>query len=180
MKKLRQIIILGAGGHAAVVIEIARLLGFEPAAIYDDREETHGKLVAAVEVKGRIAALPATLTGHACIAIGNNQVRKSICERLVSLTWPVLVHPAACVSSQARLGAGTVVCAGAVIQPNAVIGRQGIVNIGACVDHDSNTGDFAHLSGRTYVGPGSVIGDETTLPLGVIVPAFSTWQAPGS
>ena len=178
MKEQNPIIILGAGGHAAVVIEIARLRGFEPAAIYDDREETHGNFVAAVEVKGRIADLPANLSGYASIAIGNNLVRKSLAERLVSLTWPVLVHPAACVSSQARLGPGTVVCAGAVIQPNAVIGRQCIVNIGACVDHDSHTGDFAHLSGRTYVGPGAVIADEATLPLGEIVPAFSTWQSP--
>ena len=171
----KDIIILGAGGHAAVVIEIARLCGYRPVAVFDDREESRGKMIAGVEVKGRIAELAAEMTGNACIAIGNNEVRKSIAGRLAAFEWPVLIHPAASVSPQARIGMGTVICAGAVIQPNASVGSHVIVNIGACVDHDSMIGDFGHLAGRTYVGAAAEVGAAVMVPAGTVIQAFSSW-----
>lgn len=157
VKKENGIIILGAGGHAAVVIEIARACGFEPTAIYDDNPAAAGRTIAGVAVAGRIAELSDSLMGNVFIAIGNNQVRKSLFERFSQAVWPVLVHPHAAVSSLANLGVGSIVCAGAVIQPNAVLGRQVIVNIGACVDHDSRVGDFCHITAMSYVGVGKIV-----------------------
>ncbi len=173
--------IFGAGGHAAVVIEIARLCGFRPVAIFDDREDSRGKMVAGVEVRGRIADLSEDWRGLGCIAIGNNEVRKSIATRLAAFDWPILIHPAACVSPLARIGVGTVICAGAVIQPNASVGSHVIVNIGACVDHDSAIGDFSHIAGRTYVGAGATVGETLVVPAGTVIPAFGSWpvKTPG-
>ncbi len=175
----KNIIILGAGGHAPVVIEIARACGFVVSAIYDDNPASVGKSVAGVAVAGRIADLPDSLTGNAFIAIGNNAVRRSLCERFADLTWPVLVHPQACVSALARLDAGAIVCAGAVLQPNAVIGRQVIVNIGACVDHDSRVGDFCHIGAMAYVPVNSEIGAGSHLQPGSR-PPFAARIPPGS
>ncbi len=161
VKKENGIIILGAGGHAPVVIEIARACGFEPIAIYDDNSAAAGRTIADVIVAGRISDLPDDLTGNVFIAIGNTQVRKSLFERFSQAAWPVLIHPHAAVSSLASLGVGSIVCAGAVIQPNAVLGRQVIVNVGACVDHDSRVGDFCHITAMSYVGVGKIV-DSTT------------------
>lgn len=175
----KNIIIFGAGGHAPVVIEIARACGFEVCAIYDDNPASVGKSIAGVAVAGRIADLPDSLTGNAFIAIGNNAVRRSLCERFANLTWPVLVHPQACVSSLASLGAGSVVCAGAVVQPNAIIGRQVVVNIAACVDHDSRVGDFCHIGAKAYVSVNSEVGADCQLRPGSLLP-FATSIPPGS
>lgn len=166
-------IILGAGGHSAVVIEIARACGFEPVAIYDDSAGTLGKTVAGVRVKGRIFDLPADLQGNACIAIGNNQVRKNIACHLASLTFPTLIHPSACVSQMAHIDSGAVVCAGALIQPNATIGRQAIVNIGACIDHDSRIGDFAHVGARACAGVSCRLGEGAHAGIGAIIRPFA-------
>lgn len=179
MNNDKNIIILGAGGHAPVVIEIARACGFTVTAIYDDNPASIGKSISGVAVAGRIAELPDSLTGNAFIAIGNNAVRRSLCERFAGLAWPVLVHPHACVSSLASLGAGSIVCAGAVVQPNAVLGRQVIVNIGACVDHDSQIGDFSHLGAKAYVSVNAEIGAECHLRPGCLLP-FAAKLPPGS
>ncbi len=153
-----------------MVIEIARACGFVVTAIYDDNPASVGKSVAGVTVVGRIADLPDSLTGNAFIAIGNNAVRRNLCERFAGLTWPVLMHPHACVSSLAGLGAGSIVCAGAVVQPNAMIGRQVVVNIGACVDHDSRIGDFCHIGAKAYVSVNAEIGTECHLRPGCLLP----------
>lgn len=176
---LKGIIIFGAGGHAPVVSEIARACGFEVRAIYDDNPASVGKSVAGVAVAGRIADLPDSLTGNAFIAIGNNSVRRSLCERFAGLTWPLLIHPHARVSSLASLGDGSLVCAGAVVQPNAIIGRQVIVNIGACVDHDSRVGDFCHIGAMAYVPVNSEIGAGSHLQPGSR-PPFAARMPPGS
>lgn len=179
MKHDKNIIILGAGGHAPVVIEIARACGFTVSAIYDDNPASVGKSVAGVAVAGRIVDLPDSLTGNAFIAIGNNAVRRSLCERFGNLTWPALVHPQACVSSLASFGDGSIVCAGAVVQPNAVIGRQVIINIAACVDHDSRVGDFCHIGAKAYVSVNSEIGTDCHLRPGSLLP-FAARIPPGS
>ncbi|MDD3147500.1 MAG: transferase [Candidatus Riflebacteria bacterium] len=176
----RSIIVLGAGGHAAVVIEIARGCGYEPVAIYDDNDSAIGRVIAGVAVRGRISDLPDDLVGHACIAIGNNQVRKKIAERLRALTWPILVHQNACVSPLAVTGPGTVVCAGAVVQPMARIGSFAIINVGACIDHDSSVGDFCHIAIHACLGTSSEIGEGVHVGIGAIVKAFSRvepWSA---
>lgn len=175
----KNIIIFGAGGHAPVVIEIARACGFVVSAIYDDNPASVGKSVAGVAVAGRIADLPDSLTGNAFIAIGNNSVRRSLFERFGNLTWPLLIHPRACVSALASLAAGSLVCAGAVLQPNAVIGRQVIVNIGACVDHDSRVDDFCHIGAMAYVPVNSEIGAGSHLQPGSR-PPFAAKIPPGS
>jgi len=175
----KNIIILGAGGHAPVVSEIARACGFVVSAIYDDNPASVGKNVAGVAVAGRIADLPDSLTGNAFIAIGNNAVRRSLFERFGNLTWPLLIHSRACVSALARLDAGSIVCAGAVIQPGAVLGRQVIVNIGACVDHDSQVGDFCHIGAKAYVSVNSEVGTDCHLRPGCLLP-FAAKIPPGS
>ena len=54
--------------------------------------------------------------------------------------------------------------AGAVIQPDAILGRHVIINTGATVDHDCRLGDFvhvapgAHLAGGVRIDPGGFMG----------------------
>ncbi len=175
----KNIIILGAGGHAPVVIEIARACGFIVTAIYDDNPASVGNSIAGVAVAGRIADLPDSLTGNAFIAIGNNAVRRSLCERFAGLTWPVLVHPHACVSPLASHGAGADDRAGTVVQPNAVIGRQVIINIGACVDHDTRVGDYSYIGARVYVPVNAEISSDCHLRPGCLLP-FAAKLPPGS
>jgi UDP-perosamine 4-acetyltransferase len=117
MKK--DLLILGAGGHAKVVIEAARMCDFNPIAVFDDNESLLGKSVLGVPVKGKISDLSVVASGNAFIAIGNTKVRKLIAQRLVNFSWPVLIHPAAFVSSSATI-ARQYICA-AIVQSDALL-----------------------------------------------------------
>ena len=66
------------------------------------------------------------------------------------------------------LGRGDAVCAGAVVQPGARIGRHVIVDTRASVDHHGRVGDYAHLAVAHLAG-GASVGEGVFMALGSIV-----------
>lgn len=173
--------VLGAGGHARVVVSTLRAAGFTVAGLYDDDPAKWGTSLAGVPVLGPLDQA----TGLAVIGIGHNPTRRSIAARLRTLTWISVVHPAAWVDPSVRLGAGTVVFAGTVIQPDAVLGDHIIVNTGATVDHDCVLGDFVHvapgchLAGHVALGTGAFLGIGSAAVPGVRIGAWATVGAGG-
>ncbi len=164
----RDLIILGAGGHAKVVVETARNCGFNPVALYDDNQTLVGTEVAGLLVKGRIEDLPENISGYAFVAIGANLARERIVGRFKNLDWATLIHGTSYVCNSASLGYGSLLCAGTIIQPEVKIGKHVIVNTGASIDHDCVIGDFVHicpgvsLAGAVRVGKGSFLGIGST------------------
>ena len=155
--------ILGAGGHAKVALEAWRSRGGEIRALHDDLAELHGRKILGVTVVGSLAeALASSDPIH--LAIGDNATRRRIGGSLEDERCPRVVHSAAQLSPSARLGAGILVCAGAVIQAEANIGRHTIVNSLALVEHDVEIGPFSHiapgvrLGGEVSIGTGALIG----------------------
>ncbi|MBL8848585.1 MAG: sugar transferase, partial [Planctomycetaceae bacterium] len=151
------VFVIGAGGHAKVVIATLQAAGQTAAAVLDDDPAQWGRTVLGVPVVGPVCTLERELGRQAVIAIGSNAVRRRIAKELRA-EWVTVVHPSACVHATVLLGAGTVVFAGAVIQPDAAIGAHCIINTGASIDHDCRLGDFVHaapgvrLAGDVEVG----------------------------
>lgn len=162
--EMKELLILGAGGHAKVVIDTARKCGYCPSAVFDDDETLIGTSVSGVPVVGKIHDLSDNTEKNAFIAIGSNKVRQKLAARFFKMVWPTLIHPNAYVAPGAKIGPGSLVCAGAIIQPDAAIGSHSIVNTGAKVDHDCLIGDFVHicpgcnLAGAVKVDHGSLLG----------------------
>lgn len=159
----RRFVVLGAGGHARVVISTLRAAGCEAVAAYEDggdRERLDG-----VEVRRPLARADDDVeTGWgAVIAIGDNATRRRLAGEL-DLPWASVVHPTAWIDPGVEIGAGTVIFAGAVVQPGSRIGRHVIVNTAASVDHDGEVGDFVHLApgvrlaGTVTIGEGAFVG----------------------
>lgn len=155
--------ILGVGGHAKVVIDAAIQSGNKITAVFDDDISTHGSDFCGYKVKGSIEN---TVQGKAIIAIGNNTVRKSICEKLTNVRWQTIIHPTAIISEDAEIGGGSVVMAGAIIQPGTKIGRHCIINTGACIDHDCKIGDFSHIAPNCGIAGGVTIGEGAFIGIG--------------
>jgi sugar O-acyltransferase (sialic acid O-acetyltransferase NeuD family) len=181
--------VIGAGGHAKVVIDTARAAGLgEPAGVLDDDPVRHGTRVLGVPVRGAID--PETVARfrveRAVLAVGHNHTRSLLAARLDGLVeWATIVHPAAVVSPAARLGEGTVVFAGSVIQADATLGRHAIINTGASIDHDCAIGDFVHiapgarLAGNVYVEQGALLGIGACVIPGRRIGAWSVVGAGG-
>jgi sugar O-acyltransferase (sialic acid O-acetyltransferase NeuD family) len=183
--------VLGAGGHAKVVIATLQAAGFTVAALFDDAAAKQGTTLLGVEVRGRLADFAHSNYRRAVVAIGNNKVRMQTVERLMNersdIEWVTAIHPHAFVHESVKVGVGTVVFAGAVIQPDTVVGAHVIINTGATVDHDCVVGNFAHLAPGTHLAgevrvdhgafagigaaiiPGRRVGEWATVGAGAVV-----------
>lgn len=176
------VVVVGAGGHAKVVISTLQEARISVRAVYDDDPDKCGRSLLGVPIVGPISLfLPESHPSSAVIAIGDNGTRQALAERLADrCQWPVVIHPRAYVHPTVRLGGGTVVFAGAVIQPDVVVGPHSIVNTGASIDHDCYVGGFAHvapgahLAGGVSVGEGALIGVGSSILPGVCVGAWAT------
>ena len=157
------ILIVGAGGHAKVVLATLLAAGETVEGLLDDRAEAWGSKVLNYPVLGGLSILEQTST-HAILAIGNNRVRQVMSERYSSMKWACAVHPSAVIHPSVTLGAGSVVFAGAVIQPDTHIGKHVIVNTAATVDHDCVLEDYVHvapgthLAGQVHLESGAFLG----------------------
>lgn len=146
--------VFGAGGHAKVVIATLREAGFSPSVVLDDDPTLQGRQVLGVPVLGPMSSLADHRVDGAVIGIGTNAVRMRIAEGLREVPWVTVIHPAAVVHSTVQLGPGTVVFAGAVIQPDTTCGQHVIVNTSASIDHDCVIEDFSHVAPGVHLAGG--------------------------
>src|SRR4051812_48699521 len=179
--------ILGAGGHAKVVIEAIREAGgFDIAGVLDDNVSRHGTTLRGVPIVDAMTADAIARHGvkNAVIAIGDNRTRAKLAERFDGLvTWQTIIHPRAIVDASSALGEGTVVCAGAVVQAETAVGKHAILNTASSVDHDCAVGDFAHIAPGCHIAGGVKIGDGVLVGIGSsIIPGCSIerWSIVGA
>lgn len=172
--------VIGGGGHAKVVVATALAVGRTVAGIFDEDPAKKGGQIMGVPILGPMPADPADWPdGEGVIGIGANAVRRRIAEALAGLPWAVLVHPLAGVHGTVQLGPGTVVMAGAVIQPDTVVGPHCIVNTRAAIDHDCRIGAYTHicpgatLAGSVHTGEGVLLGTGCACIPGVEIGAWS-------
>jgi UDP-perosamine 4-acetyltransferase len=166
---VKGLLILGGGGHAKVVIDVARAAGFAPAGILDPAPSSDEVLgVPVIGDDGRAEELFAAGHRQAFVALGDNRTRRRIGLRLLEIGFdlPPLVHPAAIVSPSAGLGAGVCVMPLAAINAGARIGDLAIVNTGAIVEHDCVLGGASHVAPGSTLGGGCFIGAEVLFGVG--------------
>lgn len=161
----KRLVVIGAGGHSLVVVEIARLNGWTNIVVLDDNP-TGTKL----RVDGALEDLKHfdCANTQVFIAIGNNGIRASKLERVEQLGFSLvtLVHPSAVLSETVTLECGTVVMAGAVINPYARVGAGCIINSGAVIEHECLIDNFAHISPNAALAGNVSVGSKAWLGIG--------------
>jgi sugar O-acyltransferase (sialic acid O-acetyltransferase NeuD family) len=164
------LVIIGAGGHGRVVLDILQSAGkHHVVGFLDANASLAGKTVGGVPVLGQINLLP-RLKGQkvrgAVVAIGDNPTRLSYAKTLQEqgLELPGAIHPSAVIARSAKMGPNVVVAAGAVIGPETQLGPSVIINHGALVDHECVIEEGVHVcpgaavAGRVRIGPSAFIG----------------------
>lgn len=164
----KRVNVIGAGGHAKVVIRTLLELGDCIQAVFDDDPQRWGTHLLGARISGPIEQIQRTRDCPAVIAIGDNATRLAIAGRC-EVPWATAVHPSALIDPTVEQGAGVVVLHRAVVQPDCRIGEHVIINTAATVDHDCVIGDFTHLAPGTHLGGGVVIGDRVLLGIGAVV-----------
>ena len=173
----KRVNVIGAGGHAKVVVRALLDQGYAVQAIFDDDPRRWGTQLLGCPVRGPVERIEARRGCPAVIAVGDNASRQAIAERY-DLPWVTVVHPSALVDPTVELGAGTVILHRAVVQPDCRIGEHTIINTAATVDHDCVVGNYAHLAPGTHLAGAVSIGDGVLLGIGaVVVPGKSIGHA---
>lgn len=166
-----RLLIIGAGGHGKVVADIAlKMDRWDYIAFLDDNDDI--KTSMGIEVIGKSADMFRYIKDYDIfVAIGNNETRKVIQEKLEveGASIPVLIHPDAIIGEKVEINAGTVVMAGVVVNCCTIIGKGCIINTGATIDHDNLIEDYVHISPGVHTAGAVRIGKGTWLGIGSIV-----------
>ncbi|MGA2232718.1 MAG: acetyltransferase [Tepidisphaeraceae bacterium] len=163
------VLIIGAGGHGKVVLDILRSAGLHrPVGFLDAAPGLNGTSVGGLPVLGQVNLLPKlkSKARGAIVAVGDNRARASYCQLLRQEGYELVnaLHPSATISAAARLGNNVVVAAGAVVGTDSELADAVIVNTSAIIDHECQIGLSAHicpaaaLAGRVTVGELAFVG----------------------
>jgi sugar O-acyltransferase (sialic acid O-acetyltransferase NeuD family) len=185
MTGVRTWVVIGAGGHAAVVVATLQAVGESVRVVLDDNPRAWGGDVLGVPVTGPASASAVRPGEAAVIGVGSNKARRDLARRL-PLAWGVVIHPSAIVHPSVEIGEGTVIFAGVILQPRTRIGSHVIVNTAASVDHDGLLEDFVHvapgarLSGQVTIREGALMGVGSAAIPGTTVGAWAVVGAGGA
>jgi len=170
-----EVIIIGAGGHGKVVLDILRAAGkHKPIGFIDADVALAGSIIGGLPVIGPANLLPKVKQQKvrgAIIAIGDNRTRLQYAQMLSEQGFELInaIHPTASVSPAATLGSNVVVAAQAAICTEARIADSVIINTAAVVDHECIVDAGAHiapgvrLAGRVHIGAGAFVGIGATV-----------------
>ena len=169
---MKRLLIIGAGGHGAVVADAALESGnWTEIAFLDD--DPSGASVLDWPVVGGLEDLKTHLDAETevVVAVGDNERRLNILDSITSNSGTLVsvVHPRACVSRSATVGEGAVLCAGAMVNARAILGRGCIVNTVATVDHDCVIGDGSHISPGANLAGGVAVGNCAWVGIGAAI-----------
>ena len=171
---MEKIVLVGAGGHCKVVIDIIKSTGSYNIVGITDKAHDKEKLVLDIPIIGDDIILTelynsGVKNAFVCVgALENIAVRDKIYNNLKAIGFniPVLLHKHALVSPYASIGLGTCVMGGAIINPGAIIAQNCIVNTGAIIEHDCKVQRNTHISPKACIAGGVEIGYNTHIGMG--------------
>ena len=168
---MKKLVLIGGGGFSSEVAEVAVQNGFEVIG-YVDMVQTDSDL--------RYLGTPEnyflnnTQPEFVFPAYGavdrQGLLRRSVkLELMTDANVPALVSSHAYISSSVKLGRGSFISHGVVVNPNANIGDFSIINSGTTIGHNVIVSKFSIISGNVFVGGGCKIGANTIVGPGVTI-----------
>lgn len=163
-------IIVGAGGHAKVVLDILNTLHENIAGIIDDnfRKESFKGLPVLGTTSELDSIVPRFPQDSFIVAVGNYRPRKQIVNLLETfqVNFGTAIHPSAIIGSGVTIGKGTVVMPNVIVNADSHVGDHVILNTACTVDHDCSLQNFVHISPGAHLAGGVKIGECTHIGIG--------------
>ena len=159
--------IIGYGGHSYVCIDAAILQGYKVEGYYETEKKSFNPFgLKYLGDENRAASLKNTF-----ITIGDNLLRERVFKNIYQkMNLGVrIIHPSSVVSDLATINEQVLVCASATINPFAKIGLGSIINTGSVIEHECEVGEFSHIApnailcGNVIVGKNTLVGANSTI-----------------
>lgn len=164
----KRLLIIGCGGHAKVITDIANDLGFKNL-IYQDVDLEKNKFMGNKVFHKEFI----NYSDYFFVAIGDNFIRQQVTNsfqrknpKSVSAT---LVHPTSYISENCSIGEGSVVMPLCVINSCSQIGKGVIINTRAGIDHDNYLMNFSSIAPGATTGGGVTLGLRSAISIGTII-----------
>ena len=170
-----RVVVIGAGGHARVLIDALLACGIPVYAIAETDSKLIGQSVLGVRIQSEMEALRSSdgilRLVNGIGSVGSLRARRSIFERFKSQghTFLQVIHPSALIGSNVELQEGVQVMAGAVLQAGTRVMENSIINTGAIIDHDCLIGKHVHVAPGVVVSGGVQIGEDCHVGTGAVL-----------
>ncbi|WKN42826.1 acetyltransferase [Tunicatimonas pelagia] len=177
---MRELILIGGGGHARSVIDVVESAGdFRIMGIADRKEKIGEKVLnyVIIAADSQLASLVNNdrnfLLTVGQVETAETRVRLDRELKQVGGKLARVVSPLARISDYATIAEGAVVMHFALVNAGAQVGRNVIINTRAVVEHDAVVGDFCHIStgailnGGVKVGNQVLVGSQATVRQGI-------------
>lgn len=172
---MKNIIIIGAGGHSKVCIDVLEQIADWKIAGIVDYKKTKIKDILGYPIIGFDNDLKRLKKKYQYAFVGVGQIRSAeirikLFNQLIKLGYklPCLISPNAYVSKHAKIGKGTIVMNNATVNADAKIGDNCIINSKSLIEHDVLIENHCHIStgatinGGVKVGAQSFVGSNAT------------------
>lgn len=162
---MKEIGIIGSGGHAKEVYLWATRAGFCPIHFYD--ETLDGEFILKIDDQFVRSSNKLVLDLPYVVGIGDPKIRYKVLKSLnqVILSEPI-ADPSAVVGNSVTIGKGSIVAAGAILTRNIKIGVASTINVGATISHDCIIGDYFNASPGVHIAGNVTIGDFVDIGIG--------------
>jgi UDP-perosamine 4-acetyltransferase len=170
------IVVIGARGHAKVVIDVLRDMGERVDCCVGAADSPDTCLgVRVLKGDDYLWALRDNGLTRAIVAVGANEVRERLAGEVERAGFELVsaISPRAVIAPSATIGRGVAIMPGVVVNAETVVEDLVILNTAATVDHDCRIGRAAHvapqcaLAGHVSVGAGSLLGIGCTVIPGI-------------
>ena len=174
---MKQIFIIGAGGHARACIDIIESTKLFKILALVDSKKNQKKIFKYKNINEKLLLKKNKKKFkkiNLIIGIGqikNNSLRKKkyIEFKRNGFKFPKVTSKFSYISKYSKLAEGTLVCHHVVINSGVRIGVNCIINNKALIEHDVIIGNHCHISTGALINGGVVIGSNTFIGSGTII-----------
>lgn len=159
MKK--EIYIIGIGRNSIVTIDLCESCGYTIKGLYHYNDERTGEIYYGHKIIGSTEEIfSQNLRGlNFAISVGDNTIRSEIFDKITNQNGsiPVLIHRDATFSKYSKIGIGSQIYPGAIVDPAVEIEENCIISNGCIVLHGT------HIFRHSFIAPAAVIGANTNI-----------------
>ena len=172
---MAKIILIGCGGHAlscADVIESKKSFTVDGVILKNKKDNTvHNFKVLGYEKDLKNLKKKYKYAHIAVGQIKNYKIRYELYKILKKhgFIMPIIASKFSYISPKAKLGEGTIVMHGVIINSGVTIGKNCIINSGSIIEHGARIGNFNHISTGAIVNGGANIGDKNFIGSGSVI-----------
>jgi sugar O-acyltransferase (sialic acid O-acetyltransferase NeuD family) len=172
-----KVIILGAGGHAKVLIDSLMASGVSVWGCTTlDRHLVNSNLLGVpVHIGDQVIEQFDKNHIELVNGVGSSSLVNKNRQKIYNLwkskgyKFHSVIHPNASIEQSVKLESGVQIMSGVTIQPDCFIGENTIINTRASIDHDCKIGKNVHIAPGVIMSGGVTVGDGSFIGVGAVV-----------